>query len=426
MARMRFVDKVKMSLEGVRIAIDAMRANKVRAALTILGVAVGVFVVVVMSAAVHGINESVAKQFESAGPTTFYVNRWPITFEACDGSDDTCRWRSNPRITFAEMDAIGRLSSVAEVMPQMGWSVQSRYRDKLLSSVQLLGVGANWPAINPPDMQDGRMFTEQESRSAAPVVILNTNAKQQLFGDEDALGRAITLTSLRGNNVGGSFTVIGVWKDNVSFLSGGDHPKMVTSIYALERKVGAQTQYMSLIIKPSITVSRDQAIDEVTASLRGQRGLRPSHESNFAVITQDKLFDTFNKIFGMFFLVMIALSSVGLLVGGVGVVAIMMISVTERTREIGVRKALGATRGIILWQFLVEAVTLTATGASIGLVLGWIVALIVNATTPIQASVPPLAVAAALGSSAITGIVFGMLPALKASRLDPVAALRYE
>ena len=426
MARMRFVDKVKMSLEGVRIAIDAMRANKVRAALTILGVAVGVFVVVVMSAAVHGINESVAKQFESAGPTTFYVNRWPITFEACDGSDDTCRWRSNPRITFAEMDAIGRLSSVAEVMPQMGWSVQSRYRDKLLSSVQLLGVGANWPAINPPDMQDGRMFTEQESRSAAPVVILNTNAKQQLFGDEDALGRAITLTSLRGNNVGGSFTVIGVFKDNVSFLTGGDHPKMVTSIYALERKVGAQTQYMSLIIKPSITVSRDQAIDEVTASLRGQRGLRPSHESNFAVITQDKLFDTFNKIFGMFFLVMIALSSVGLLVGGVGVVAIMMISVTERTREIGVRKALGATRGVILWQFLVEAVTLTATGAAIGLIVGWIVALIVNATTPIQASVPPLAVVAALGSSAITGIVFGMLPALKASRLDPVAALRYE
>jgi len=426
MAKMRFVDKVKMSLEGVLIAIDAMRANKVRAALTILGVAVGVFVVVVMSAAVHGINESVAKQFESAGPTTFYVNRWPITFEACDGSDDTCRWRSNPRITFAEMDAIGRLSSVAEVMPQMGWSVQSRYRDKLLSSVQLLGVGANWPAINPPDMQDGRMFTEQESRSAAPVVIINTNAKQQLFGDEDALGRAITLTSLRGNNVGGSFTVIGVWKDNVSFLTGGDHPKMVTSIYALERKVGAQTQYMSLIVKPSITVSRDQAIDEVTASLRGQRGLRPSHESNFAVITQDKLFDVYNKVFGMFFLVMIALSSVGLLVGGVGVVAIMMISVTERTREIGVRKALGATRGVILWQFLVEAVTLTATGASIGLVLGWIVALIVNASTPIAASVPPLAVVAALGSSAITGIVFGMLPALKASRLDPVAALRYE
>ena len=426
MAKMRFVDQVKMSFEGVLIAIDAMRANKVRAALTILGVAVGVFVVVVMSAAVHGINESVAKQFESAGPTTFYVNRWPITFEACDGSDDTCKWRSNPRISFAEMDALSRLSSVAEVMPQMGWNVQSRYRDRLLSSVQLLGVGANWPSINPPDMQDGRLFTEQESRSAAPVVIINTNAKQQLFGDEDALGKEITLTALSGNKVGSIFTVIGVWKDNVSFLSGGDHPKMVTSIYALERRVGAQMQYMSLVVKPSVTSTRDETIDDVTASLRGQRGLRPSRESNFAVITQDKLFDVYNKVFGMFFLVMIALSSVGLLVGGVGVVAIMMISVTERTREIGVRKALGATRGVILWQFLVEAVTLTATGAAIGLVLGWIVALLVNKYTPIQASVPPLAVVAALGSSAVTGIVFGMLPALKASRLDPVAALRYE
>ncbi len=425
-SKMRFVDKVKMSFEGVTIAIDAMRANKVRAGLTILGVAVGVFVVVVISAAVHGINESVAKQFESAGPTTFFVFRWPIVFENCDGSDDTCRWRANPRISFAEMDALKRLSSVAEVMPQQGWNVQAKYRDKALSSVQLLGVGSNWPAINPPDMTDGRAFTEQESRSAAPVVIINTNAKQQLFGDEDALGREVTLNALSGNKVGSVFTVIGVYQDNVSFLSGGDHPKMVTSIYALERKVGAQTQYMSLVVKPRETALQGEAIDEVTASLRAQRGLRPSRESNFAIITQDKLFDVYNKVFGIFFLVMISLSSVGLLVGGVGVVAIMMISVTERTREIGVRKALGATRGVILWQFLVEAVTLTATGAMIGLMLGWIVALIVNKATPIQASVPPLAVLAALGSSAITGIVFGMLPALKASRLDPVAALRYE
>ncbi|MFI5231479.1 MAG: ABC transporter permease [Gemmatimonadales bacterium] len=426
MANMRIIDKIKMSLEGVTIAIDAMRANKVRAALTILGVAVGVFVVVVISAAVHGINESVAKQFEAAGPTTFFVNRYPISFENCSDSGDSCKWLSNPRLTFAEFDALSRLSTVDKIMIQQGWSVSARYRDHLLSQVQIVGVTADWPQINPPDMTDGRVFTEQESRSAAPIVILNSNAKQQLFGDNDAIGKEVTLNALSGGNVGGTFRVIGVFHDNVSFLSGGDHPKMITSIYALARKLGAQTKYMSFVVKPTGASGQGETIDDVTASLRAQRGLRPSHDSNFAIITQDRLFDVYNKVFGMFFLVMIALSSVGLLVGGVGVVAIMMISVTERTREIGVRKALGATRGIILWQFLVEAVTLTATGAAIGLVLGWIVALIVNKATPVQASVPPLAVVAALASSAITGIVFGMLPALKASRLDPVAALRYE
>jgi putative ABC transport system permease protein len=138
------------------------------------------------------------------------------------------------------------------------------------------------------------------------------------------------------------------------------------------------------------------------------------------------LFETYNKIFGMFFLVMIVLSAIGLLVGGVGVIAIMMISVTERTREIGVRKALGATRGTILWQFLVEAVTLTAICAVIGLIFGAVVSLLVRKISPIQASIPPLAIVAALGASAITGVIFGMLPAMRASRLDPVDALRYE
>jgi putative ABC transport system permease protein len=426
---MRFFDKLKMSLEGVGIAVDAMRQNKVRAGLTILGVAVGVFVVVVIAAAIHGINESVAKQFESAGPTTFFIQRRPIVFEACDGTGDTCKWRSNPPLLFAEADMLKRLESVGELGIQQGWGSSAKYRDKTLSSVSVLGITANWPQLNPPNMIDGRVFTEQEARSAASVVVINTTAKERLFGDSDALGKEIILTGtsgLPGANRGGPFTVIGVFKDEASFLQGGERPRIVTSVYALSRRLGAQPQWVSFVVKPASNVTQAQTIDDVTAALRGARGLRPGRESNFAVITQDKLFDVYNKVFGVFFLVMISLSSVGLLVGGVGVVAIMMISVTERTREIGVRKALGATRGVILWQFLVEAVTLTATGALVGLGLGTLVAMIVKANTPIAASVPPLAVVAALGSSAVTGILFGMLPALRASRLDPVAALRHE
>jgi putative ABC transport system permease protein len=420
---MRFLARLRMSLEGVTIALEAMKANRVRAALTILGVAVGVFVVVVISSMVHGINASVARQFESAGPTTFFVQRYPIVFEACDDSGDTCKWRSNPSLTFAEAEALKRVESVGEVMIRQGWGASAKYRDRELSSVNVAGVSANWPVVNPPNMVDGRVFTEQESRSATRVVVINTTAKERLFGDEDALGKTLNLTA---GSRGGPFTVVGVFKDEASFLAGGESPRIITSIYALNRRLGANTRWMSFVVKPRADAPQDVAIDEVTAALRGQRGLRPSRESNFAVITQDKLFDVYNKVFGMFFLVMIALSSVGLLVGGVGVIAIMMISVTERTREIGVRKALGATKGVILWQFLVEAVTLTATGAAIGLVLGWAGSFAIRAFTPVESSVPPLAVVAALATSAFTGIVFGMLPALKAARLDPVAALRHE
>jgi putative ABC transport system permease protein len=242
---------------------------------------------------------------------------------------------------------------------------------------------------------------------------------ERLFGDSDPLDKTITINGMQ-------FLVIGVYKETGSFLSGADRPKGVMPVTTLQRSLNVRRTDMGVIVKPRESVVRDVMVDEVTATMRGLRGLRPGDESTFSIITQDKLMETYDAIFGMFFLVMIALSAVGLIVGGVGVVAIMMISVTERTREIGVRKALGATRLTILWQFLIEAVTLTGIGAIIGLFFGWLLALFVRSATPIEASVPPLAVVAALLASAVTGILFGMIPAARASRLDPVEALRHE
>jgi putative ABC transport system permease protein len=180
------------------------------------------------------------------------------------------------------------------------------------------------------------------------------------------------------------------------------------------------------MVSPRDSVTVQEAIDDVTTVMRSMRNLRPAQVDNFSIVTQDKMLETWNQLTGVFFLVMIALSSVGLMVGGVGVVAIMMISVTERTREIGVRKALGATRREILWQFLVEASTLTLIGGAAGLVVGALIAMVISTATPIPAEVPLWSVVTALLASALTGIGFGMYPAARAARLDPVDALRYE
>lgn len=409
--------------EGVRIAIDAVRSNKVRAGLTILGIAVGVFVVVAISAAVHGINQSVAKDFASTGPTTFFVSRYPISFENCDGSDTSCRWLRNPPIRRNEVEALRRLPTIEAVGERLDWGAKVAYRNTTLSSTSVEGYSAEWTLISGPEVYPGRAFTEAEVRTGARVAVISTLMAERLFAESDPIGKTIAMNEV-------PFEVIGVFKDNSSFLSGGERPKAVVPVSALVRHIGARESNVGLAVKPrdglNPSEARDLAIDDVTATLRGLRGARPAEESSFAIITQDKLLETYNSIFGMFFLVMIALSGVGLIVGGVGVVAIMMISVTERTREIGVRKALGATKGTILWQFLVEAATLTGIGGAIGLFVGWLGSVAIRSFTPIEASIPPLAVVAALGASGITGILFGMLPASRAARLDPVEALRYE
>ena len=406
--------------EGVTIALDSIRANKVRAGLTILGIAVGVFVVVVISAAVHGINNSVAKDLESTGPTTFFVSRFPISFEACDGTDDTCKWFRNPALALADMEAIDRLPTVRTAGARIDMGMAVSYKDKRPTGIQVSGFTGNWQQIDGGgDIYPGRNFTTSEAASGQRVAVINDVLATQLFGESDPLDKMI--------DVGGQpFKVLGIYHYEASFLSGGNKGRIIVPIESARKALKARMNDMGIAVIPAAGVARAEAIDDVIATMRARRGLRPGSDNSFAIITQDQLFDIYNKIFGAFFLVMVVLSAVGLIVGGVGVIAIMMISVTERTREIGVRKALGATRGTILWQFLVEAVTLTGIGAVIGLVLGMLVAFLIKSMTPIAASVPPMAVVAALLTSAFTGVLFGMIPAARASRLDPVTALRYE
>ncbi|HJR62885.1 MAG TPA: ABC transporter permease [Gemmatimonadaceae bacterium] len=411
-------------LEGVGIAFDSIRANKVRAALTIAGVAVGVFVVVGMSAAIYGINRSVARDFEAAGPTSFFIYKFPIDFNVCDGTDETCPWIHYPPLTVEEARDISRLPSIRGATAHVGTSADFKYRDRMLNDAALDLYTPNWTDVDGGDIYPGRSFTHAENENAARVVVINELMAERLFGDIDPIGKFVAINRT-------PFRVIGLYHYTASFLGtpgreGGDQPRAIVPWNSGERHLGAWTRWADFTVKPHDGVARDVAMDEVIALLRSQRGLKPAQENNFFVTPQEKLFEFWNKLTGIFFIVMFVLSAIGLIVGGVGVIAIMMISVTERTREIGVRKALGATRGTILWQFLVEAITLTGVGALVGLAVGAALTWIVRNNTPVEATLTPTSILLAVIASAGTGILFGILPAARAARLDPVEALRYE
>jgi putative ABC transport system permease protein len=423
---MGFGGKILQALEGVTIALDAIRANKVRASLTIMGVAIGVFVVVALSSVVRGINENFRRDMEASGPTSFYVFRRDLqAFRNCDGTAETCQDRRNPMIRMSESRAIERLPNILAVTNVMFSGGQFRYKDKSINA-DINATSANWTSVDPGDIYPGRNFTSAEAENAANVVVINNFLADKLFGDSDPMDKEIFINGARFNVIG-IYHHIGAPMGSPVSGSGGNSPKAFVPWETGKRKLNFWLTGNRLIVKPRAGITLEEATDAVVATMRSTRGLRPSQPNNFAIITQDRLLNVYNQIFGMFFAVGLALSSVGLLVGGVGVIAIMMISVTERTREIGVRKALGATKATILWQFLVEAVTLTSIGASVGLAAGVLTAIAVRTKWPaIPAETSPGSVAASLLVAAFTGVFFGLLPAVRAAKLDPVAALRHE
>lgn len=418
------MNKLLLVLEGVGMAFEAIRINKVRAALTIAGVAIGVFVVVAMGAVVNGIKQSFQQDLQAIGATTFIVQRQGTGINACDGTDEKCPDRRNPAISFPEWEMIKRVPGVETVIGVLGGQGNFAYRNSRIDNVGYDGYSSEWPMVDAADIFPGRNFTKNEHDAGQPVILVNDTLKAQLFGQSEPIGKEVQIN-------GQQFTVIGVYHPKAGFLKtlegkGPDTPRAIIPLQSSVRHLDAFKRGLSLLVRPYGDAVQSEVMDEVQAAMRARRGLKPGDRADFYLVEQDRIMDTFNQLFGAIFAVGLALSAVALLVGGVGVVAIMMISVTERTREIGVRKALGATAGTIRWQFLVEASTLTTIGAVIGLIIGALLAWVIRANTPIPASLPLNIVVTALVASAVTGVAFGMLPALRASKLDPVEALRHE
>jgi putative ABC transport system permease protein len=405
--------------EGVTIALDALWSNKVRAALTILGIVIGVATVMAMAAIITGIRSGVMEDVAAAGPHNFVVSRIDQSQLSFD-QDFWTAMRRRPRITLEEAALLSSTPSVQSVTAAVDGSSELKWGPHTFSGIQVAGRGAQWPNYTQGDFIAGRNYLPSEELRSAPVVVLSHDLAESVFDSpEAAVGQTVRLG-------GHQFTVVGVYRLKPNLFSALARNLALTPHTTAIKLLRAQENFLQLLVVPVDNVGQEQVMDDVTAALRVSRGLRPGEENNFAVVRSEAFVEMFNRLTGVFFLVMLVLSSIGLMVGGVGVVAIMMISVTERTREIGVRKALGATRREILWQFLVESMTVTVIGGALGLLLGGGGAFLLSLVSPIPASIPLWAIFAAIGVFAISGIGFGLYPANKAVRLDPVEALRYE
>lgn len=417
--------RVDTLIEGMIIAWAAMKANKIRAALTILGVSIGVAVVVTMAAVITGIKTSIADSLTASGPRNFIVMPFDITGVRI--SDDRPPWWYNPEITDAEVRRVGTLPAIKSATAALTFQATFTRGSERMSGVESRGFSSDWPDYTVGEFTGGRNFGTVEADEGRPVVVLSDGLAEELFGLEDPVGKTVRAGSgWRG--VSERFTVIGVYTPEENIFGNLAPNWAVFPYVTATRRLKARNpfSFAQILVVPQDTVAVAAAEDQVIGALRSMRKLEPAAENNFAIMRPTQLLEIFNRFTSVFFAVMLALSSVGLLVGGVGVIGIMLISVTERTREIGVRKALGATRREILWQFLVESGAMTLMGGAFGLTLGGLAAWGVARFTPIPAVIPLWSIAAALVAAALTGIVFGLIPALRASRLDPVAALRYE
>lgn len=420
--------------EIVAMSWDTVRGNKMRSFLTVLGIVIGITSIVGMTAMIRGFDQSIRDLFRQLGPDTVYVAKMSaVSFSSGAEFRDLIM---RPNITAADGEAIARASETIEFVDLTvgdggpgGRQERLYYQSERTKPMAVIGTGASWQNANQIPLAAGRFFTAGEVQRRSRVVVLGQSPAEALFPNVDPLGKNVRIGF-------DEYAVIGVLDKRPSpggFNVGADDFVVIPNLayarqYGIRMNDQARGSMSGVMIAavPREGVAVETAIAEIEEIMRIRHGLRIDQPNDFDIVTQDVFLNLWEQISQATFLALVVLSSIALMVGGIGVMSIMTISVTERTREIGVRKALGARRIEILWQFLLEAVFLTSAGGLLGIACGASIGYAVHWLTGFPISLPWWAFAIGIGFSAGVGVFFGMIPAIRASKLDPIEALRYE
>lgn len=403
-------------IDSIVIALQAIWANKLRSFMTVLGNIVAVTSIVTVVTLIQGMNGMVADAIVSdIGADSFTVQRRPPIFN----EDDEERNRNNPMITTDEADAIRRFSPlIASVAAQANRNANVSYRTQEVDNAQIQGVTSSYSDFSTFSVETGRMMSQVEVDRGQPVALLGWGLADRLFSEINPLGKTIKIAGV-------NFRVVGVSEQKGSFFGNSQDNYAVIPLGAYQRLFGAR-QSLQLMVKPTSTDLMPTAMDDATVALRVSRRLKPNQPDNFGILTSETILNLYRQVTSGIFAVLVGIVALSLVVGGIVIMNIMLMVVSERTREIGLRKALGAKRKDIMTQVLTESITLSTFGGMIGIGLGSLAATAIAAFTPLPARLEMWSVVLGIGITAAVGLFFGAYPASRAASLDPIEALRRE